>query len=155
MSGKLADEIKQTKPFGSLAEEALLNVHRTASKLAMSFGVALKPYGLTETQYNVLRILRGAGQDGISCQEIGARLITREPDLTRLLERMKRRGLIARVRSSQDRRVVVNRISPQGLELLSILDAEARRIPKQALGHLSDKELLQLIDLLEKARERE
>ena len=153
MSGRLADEIKQTKPFGSLAEEAVLNIHRTASVLALSFSVTLKRYGLTETQYNILRILRGAGRDGLACQEIGARMITREPDLTRLLERLKKRGLVARVRSSQDRRIVVNRISPQGIQILSLLDPDARRLPKEVLGHLSDKELLQLIDLLEKARE--
>lgn len=152
MSGRLADEIRQTKPFGSLAEEALLNVHRTASLLALAFAEALKPYGLTETQYNILRILRGAGKAGLSCQEIGARMIAREPDITRLLDRLERRKLIDRARSAKDRRVVVSRITDEGLKTLSLLDPAARNLPKKILGRLGDRELRELIALLEKAR---
>src|SRR4029450_1406092 len=87
MTGKLAKEIRQTKPFGSPAEEAILNLHRTASVLAQLFAETLKPHGLTEVQYNALRILRGAGRAGLSCQEIADRMITHDPDITRLGDR--------------------------------------------------------------------
>ncbi len=153
MSGRLADEIKQTKPFGSLAEEAVLNIHRTASLMALLIAETLKPYGITETQYNILRILRGAGKDGLSCQEIGARMITREPDLTRLFDRLEGRKLISRGRSPEDRRVVLSRIAEEGLKLLSTIDPVARHLPRKILGHLSEAQLRTLIDLLEKARD--
>ncbi|MBI3856209.1 MAG: MarR family transcriptional regulator [Planctomycetes bacterium] len=152
MSGKLAREIKQTKPFGSAAEEAILNVQRTAALLGQAMAEALKPYGLSETQYNALRILRGAGPKGLACQEIGERMITRDPDITRLLDRLGGRELIERARSEEDRRVVVVRITAAGLKLLSSLDAAARELPKQALGHLGERRLRLLIDLLERAR---
>jgi DNA-binding MarR family transcriptional regulator len=154
MSGKLAKEIKQTKPFSSAAEEAILNIHRTASVLAALFADTLKPFGLTEIQYNALRILRGAGKEGLSCQEIADRMITRDPDITRLVDRLATRGLVERARSEEDRRVVVTRITPSGLKmlLLSLLDEAARHLPKSALGHLGEKKLNALIDLLEEAR---
>jgi DNA-binding MarR family transcriptional regulator len=152
MTGRLSQEIKQTKPFGSLAEEAVLNIHRTASLMAMLFAETLKPFGITETQYNILRILRGAGREGLSCQEIGARMVTREPDLTRLFDRLEKRKLISRARSPEDRRVVLSKITDHGLELLTDLDPAARKLPKQILGHLSDAELRTFIDLLERAR---
>lgn len=152
MTGRLSQEIKQSKPFGSLAEEAVLNIHRTASLMAMLFAETLKPFGITETQYNILRILRGAGTEGLSCQEIGARMVTREPDLTRLFDRLEKRKLISRARSPEDRRVVLSTITDQGLKLLADLDPSARKLPKQILGHLSDAELRTFIDLLERAR---
>src|SRR5438552_16243281 len=126
MSGKLAREIKQTKPFSSAEEEAILNIQRTASLLAQAFAETLKPHGLSETQYNALRILRGAGAAGLACQEIAERMIARDPDITRLLDRLEARKLIGRARSKADRRVVVTRITPEGLRLLSALDGEAR-----------------------------
>jgi DNA-binding MarR family transcriptional regulator len=153
MSGRLANEIKQTKPFDSAAEEAVLNIHRTASQVALLVAETLKPYGITETQYNILRILRGAGKDGLSCQEIGARMITREPDLTRLFDRLEKRRLLSRARSAEDRRVVLSRITDQGLQLLADLDPATRNLPKKILGHLSEAQLRTLIDLLEKARD--
>jgi DNA-binding MarR family transcriptional regulator len=153
MTRRLADEIKQSKPFGSVAEEAILNIHRTASLLTLLFAETLKPHGITETQYNILRILRGAGKDGLSCQEIGARMITREPDLTRLFDRLEQRKLISRARSAEDRRVVLSRITEQGLKVLSDLDPAARALPRRILGHLTDAQLRTLVDLLEKARD--
>src|SRR5205823_14395790 len=110
MSGKLAKEIKQTKPFSSAAEEAILNIQRTASVLGQQFAEALKPHGLSETQYNALRILRGAGSHGLACQAIAERMINRDPDITRLLDRLEARNLIQRARSTQARRVLVTRI---------------------------------------------
>ena len=152
MSGKLAKEIRQTKPFSSAAEEAILNIHRTASVLASLFADTLKPYGLTEIQYNALRILRGAGKAGLSCQEIAERMITRDPDITRLVDRLATRSLVERARSEEDRRVVVTRITAEGLKMLALLDEAARHLPRQALGHLGEKKLKALIDLLEEAR---
>src|SRR5262245_60916712 len=100
MSGRLAAEIKQTKPFASLEAEAILNLHRTASILMQVEAEALKPHGLSLTQYNALRILRGAGSAGLACQEIAERMIARDPDITRLLDRLEKRKLIARARSA-------------------------------------------------------
>lgn len=152
MTGKLAKEIKQTKPFSSPAEEAILNIHRTAAVMAQLFAETLKPHGLTEVQYNALRILRGAGKAGLSCQEIAERMITRDPDVTRLIDRLATRSLVERSRSEQDRRVVVTRITAAGLKMMSAIDQEARTLPQQALGHLGEKKLETLIDLLEEAR---
>jgi len=152
MSGRLAAEIQQTKPFGSLEEEAILNLHRTASILEQAESEALKPHGLSLTQYNALRILRGAGPKGLACQELAGRMITRDPDVTRLLDRLEARKLIERARSNEDRRVVVTRISGAGLKLLATLDAVMRGLPKKVLGHLGEKRLRSLIDLLEEAR---
>ena len=152
MSGKLAGQIKQTKPFGSLEEEALLNLMRTASVLEGVETDALKPYELSTPQYNILRILRGAGPQGLSCQEIAGRMISRDPDVTRLVDRLDARGLIQRARSSEDRRVVITKISEAGLKLLADLDAGLRELPKKILGHLGEKRLRLLIGLLERAR---
>jgi DNA-binding MarR family transcriptional regulator len=153
MSGKLAKEIRQTKAFSSAAEEAILNIQRTASVLSQVFAETLKPHGLSETQYNALRILRGAGAAGLACQEIAERMITRDPDITRLLDRLEARKLVERARSENDRRVVVTRISAEGLKVLAALDEEAKDMPKKVLGHLGEKRLRLLIGLLERARQ--
>lgn len=152
MSGKLAREIRQTKPFASLEGEALLNVQRTASVLEQAVAEFLKPYDLSPTQYNALRILRGAGPKGLACQEIAGRMIARDPDITRLLDRLEARRLIERARSREDRRVVVTRIGAAGLDLLSSTEAGVRALPRKLLGHLGGKNLETLIDLLERAR---
>jgi DNA-binding MarR family transcriptional regulator len=152
MSGRLAAEIKQTKPFGSLEEEAILNLHRTSSILLQVESEALKPHGLSLTQYNALRILRGAGPKGLACQEIAERMITRDPDVTRLLDRLEGRKLVGRARSSEDRRVVVTRITDAGLKLLASLDGQLRDMPRKILGHLGEKQLQSLVELLEEAR---
>jgi DNA-binding MarR family transcriptional regulator len=153
MSGKLAKEIRQTKPFSSAAEEAILNIQRTASVLAQAFAETLKPHGLSETQYNALRILRGAGPKGLCCQEIAERMINRDPDITRLVDRLETRKLVERARSDEDRRVVVTKITGEGLKVLAAIDAEAKDMPKQVIGHLGEKRLRILIGLLERARE--
>ena len=121
--------------------------------LALAASVTLKPHGLSETQYNVLWILRGAGTEGLACQEIAARMLTHDPDITRLLDRLERRGLIGRARSAEDRRVVLSRITAEGLKMLSLLDPAVRNVPKKILGHLGDRQLRELISLLEKARQ--
>src|SRR5690348_11446657 len=122
MSPSLRSEIKQTKPFASLEEEAQLNLERTAAVLGHAFAESLKPYGVTPTQYNVLRILRGAGAEGLCRNEVRDRLISQVPDVTRLLDRLEDSGLIERERSTTDRRQVATRITAAGLELLQALD---------------------------------
>ena len=148
----LRDEIKQKRPFKSLEEEVALNLHRTANALAQGFTPLLKAADLTGAQYNVLRILRGAGKEGLACGEISARMITRDPDITRLLDRLEKRRLIARERHSADRRVVITRVTREGLALLAGLDEPVASAHGRLLGHLGQRKLRQLADLLESAR---
>lgn len=154
MAGKLQKEIRQSKPFASLEEESYLSLLRTADALERREAELLKAWQLTPTQYNALRILRGAGEGGATCGEIGQRMLTKDPDVTRLIDRLETRGLIARARSKTDRRVVLTRITPAGLDLLAELDEPSRARPKALLGHLSRTELRELIRLLDLARER-
>jgi DNA-binding MarR family transcriptional regulator len=147
-------EIRQAKPFSTLEEEALLSLQRTADLLHGRLSDMLKPHGLSPTQYNALRILRGAGDGGRSCSEIAERMINRDPDITRLLDRLERRGLVARRREGQDRRVIITRITPTGLELLHGLDRPIEEFNRKLLGHLGEPHLRSLIKLLQAARER-
>lgn len=148
----LKTEIAQTTPFSSAEEEAVLNVMRTSDCLQRAFQKSIRGFGLTSTQYNVLRILRGAQPDGLPCAAIGARMIAMEPDITRLLGRLKRLKLIRQHRDRHDRRVVWTRISDAGMEMLSAMDPLVRRMPVELLGHLSGAELAELTRLLELAR---
>ena len=152
MTSRLQDEIKQTRPFRSVHEEAALNIARTAAVLNHAFSEALKPYGITATQYNVLRILRGAGSSGLCRNEVRDRLIAQVPDVTRLLDRMEDAGLIERERDTADRRLVTTRISDEGLRLLKSLDAPESALQRKQLGHLSKDQLDALIELLSLAR---
>src|SRR5271154_5622202 len=106
MPGHILAELKQSRPFPSLAAEAAVNIVRTADSLLRGLAAALKPHRISPGQYNVLRILRGAGRSGLPCGEIAARMITRDPDMTRLLDRLESGALIARARDTRDRRVV-------------------------------------------------
>ncbi len=152
MSGRLRDEIKQSKPFPSTETEVFLNLARTADHTMRAIAEVLKPAELSPTQYNVLRILQGAGKDGLACSEIGSRLVTRDPDITRLLDRMEQRGLVQRERSAADRRVVMAKITRGGAELLAKLDRPVLETSKQQLAHMSEKQMRELIDLLELVR---
>jgi DNA-binding MarR family transcriptional regulator len=152
VSGVLAKEIKQTKPFDSLEAEAFLNLGRTWEYLQGRVADFLKQYQLTPTQYNMLRILRGAGSNGLSCSEACARMITLESDITRLLDRMEVRGLIARERSKEDRRVVVTTITDEGLTILQEIDDPLRRLLRRDVGHLGPRRLADLIETLEDLR---
>src|SRR2546428_12662687 len=147
-------EIKQAKPLSSLEEEALLSLQRTADQLQWRVSELLKPYGISPTQYNALRILRGAREQGRSCSEIAERMINRDPDITRLIDRLERRGLVQRAREVQDRRVVIARITPAGLQLLKGLDRPVEQLTRKILGHLGNQRLTTLIKLLEMAREQ-
>jgi DNA-binding MarR family transcriptional regulator len=149
----LKTEIAQSSPFSSVEEEAILNLMRTSDFLERAFQQKMRGWGLTSTQYNVLRILRGARPEGLTCAAIGARMITAEPDITRLLARLKRLKLIRRRRDPRDRRVVWTQISDAGLNLLRSMDPAIRRIPVELLGHMKAADLSEMIRLLELARQ--
>ena len=153
MAGKLAAEIQQTKPFALLEEEAVLNIVRTAEVLGQATTSFLREYELSPTQYNVLRILRGAEPAGATCTQIGERMINHDPDITRLLDRLESRGLAARERSKEDRRVVFTRITRQGLDLVAGIDRPVRAFLKARLGQLDQQDLTALIGQLEQIRE--
>jgi DNA-binding MarR family transcriptional regulator len=140
-------------PQAALEAEVFVSLLRTADALARGAEALIKPYGLSGTQYNILRILRGAGEKGLACSEVGGRLISRDPDMTRLLDRMESRGLIARARETDDRRVVKTRITPEGLRLLADLDEPVRELHRRQLRHLPEKQLRLLSTLLDRARE--
>ncbi|HKG92940.1 MAG TPA: MarR family transcriptional regulator [Gemmatimonadaceae bacterium] len=154
MPTRLQDEIKQTKPFSSLEEEAALSIERTAAVVGHRIAEMLRPYNVTATQYNVLRILRGAGERGLCRHEVRDRLIAQVPDVTRLLDRMEDAGLVERERDETDRRLVNTRITRAGLRLLDELDAPITEFQRRELGHLSREKLRTLIDLLAEARNR-
>lgn len=135
-----------------LEGRVFVSVLRTADAFARGAEDLLKPYNLSGTQYNILRILRGAGTEGLACREVGGKLISRDPDITRLLDRMESRGLIARAREAKDRRVVKTRITPAGLQLLEELDKPVQELHRRQLRHLPAKELRQLLLLLDRAR---
>lgn len=148
----LQEEIKQKKPFESLAQEVVLNVMRTAATFRKGVSEALKPFDLTAPQYNILRILRGAPEDGLPCSEVGDRLISQDPDVTRLLDRLEKRGLVTRGRTLTDRRVVNARITKAGQDLVDQLDSPINSVHEAQLGHMKKKRLRELVDLLERAR---
>lgn len=152
MSGKLAQEIKQTKPFASIEEEAALNLARTAESLQAQFADFLKPFELTPTQYNMLRILRGAGSEGVTCSQATERMLTSDPDITRLLDRMQARKLIRRERSTSDRRVVITHITAVGLALANEIDRPILEFHKRTMGRVGKQKLQELIDTLETLR---
>ena len=140
------------RPFKSVEEEAVLSIARTAAVIEHAGAEGLKPFNLTITQYNVLRILRGAGSEGLCRNEVGERLVTKVPDVTRLLDRMESAGLITRERGADDRRFVATRITEKGLTLLEKIDRELPAIHARQLGHVGQTRLRELISLLEDVR---
>ena len=155
MAGHLQDEIKQTKPFDRPGDEALLSIMRTASVLEHAFNELLRPFGLTTTQYNVLRILQGAGAAGLCGREIGERLVSRVPDVSRLIDRMEEAELVTKERDSADRRHVTVRITPKGRRLIAtatpaLLEAEGGRMDR--LSARSVKALIEALELIREAR---
>jgi DNA-binding MarR family transcriptional regulator len=147
-------ETKKSRPFPSLEAEGFLSALRTADVLQGSAAEFLKPYGLSPTQYNALRILRGAGAQGLACSEVAERMINRDPDITRLLDRLQRRGLVRRSRERKDRRVVRAFITARGFELLQNLDRPVNELQRRLLGHLGQRRLRILIRLLETVRSK-
>ena len=146
-------ELQQNKPFSTLEEEAAVSLARTASLFDWRMAEMLKPHGISPTQYNALRILRGAGKQGRTCSEIGERMINRDPDITRLLDRLERHGLVERSRDKKDRRVITARIATAGLNLLNSLDRPVEALLKKLLGHMSKTDVQELVRLLAIARE--
>jgi DNA-binding MarR family transcriptional regulator len=143
----------KVRRVGSPEEAAFLDLVRTADVLSRGAVGVLKAEDLSPTQYNVLRILRGA-PEGLPCGEIASRLITRDPDVTRLLDRMEKRGLISRARDNRDRRMVLTRISAEGLKLVNRLDEPVLQMHRKLLGHLGKERLRALGELLAAAREK-
>ena len=153
MSPSLQQDLRQTKPFSSLQQEAYLSVVRTSSTLMDRVEDLLKPYGISATQYNVLRILRGAGQGGLCRNELRDRMLTRMPDMTRLLDRMEDAGLVKRSREQDDRRMVLTQITARGRELLGELERPLTLLHREQLSQVTDDQLRTLIDLLTLVRE--
>ena len=148
---ELQHEVKKRHPFEVPEQEVALNVARTADHLASEFSRLFKDYGISGAQYNVLRILRGAGTE-LPCLEISGRMISHLPDITRLVDRLERAGLVARCRTEEDRRLVLVRITEAGLKLLAELDEPVVARHRRQLGHLSAEEMAELNRLLVKAR---
>jgi len=153
MPSRLADEIQQRVPFAGPEVEAYLNLQRTADRLRRETVELLKPFGLSPTGYNILRILRGAGAEGLPCSEVSGRLVAHDPDVTRLADRLAEAGLIVRERRPRDRRVVILRITPDGLALLASLDPQTVTLHRRQLSHLGETGLDSLIRLCEQVRQ--
>jgi len=149
----LQAETKTRKPFDSLEAEASLNILRTSVELFTPLNALFRKSGVTQPQYNILRILRGAGEAGIPCQEIGSRMITRMPDITRLVDKLETSGLARRDRTSPDRRVVLVSITDKGEKLLQRLDAPVNAMHKKVLGHMTREDLQAINRLMVKARQ--
>jgi DNA-binding MarR family transcriptional regulator len=150
---KAAAQLTRKKP-ACLEETAFLELARTTDMLSRRVSVVLKAEDLSSNQYNILRILRGA-PEGLPCGEIGNRMITRDPDITRLLDRLEKRALISRCRETRDRRTVMAKITPDGLKLLARMDEPVRAIHRSQLGHLGRARLVALTELLKLARPAE
>jgi DNA-binding MarR family transcriptional regulator len=150
--GKLQAEIKKRKPFESLEVEATLNLLRTSDQIQIRFARLFRAHGLTPSQYNILRILRGEGKP-LPSLEIAARMIAVVPAITGLIDRLEKLGFVTRRRCESDRRIVFVAITAPALELLSRLDEPLMSLHRKLLGHLSRHELKELVRLLEKARE--
>ena len=137
-----------SRPAPQLEAVVFISIQKAADALGLEAEQLLKPHGLTGTQYNVLRILRGAEPSGLACSGIGERMISHDPDMTRLLDRMEKRGLITRARQSDDRRVVKTRITAAGLSLLKSLDQPVRELHKRQFAHVPAARLNTLAQLL-------
>ena len=144
-------ETTKGRPLPSPEEAAFLELVRTTDMLSRGLVGIIKAADLSPTQYNVLRILRGS-PDGLACGEIASRMITRDPDVTRLLDRLEKRGLISRWRAAEDRRTVRARISPEGLKLLARLDGPMAEAHHRQMGHMGRARLRTLTGLLRAVR---
>jgi DNA-binding MarR family transcriptional regulator len=143
-----------SRPAVSLENRAFVALLQAADTLGQQAEQLLKAAGVTGAQYNVLRILRGGEPEGLPCRAIGDRMISHDPDMTRLLDRLEKRGLITRERQTDDRRVVKTRITPQALSLLKTLDPPVRELHKRQFRHMPARRLKMLTHLLEEVRVR-
>jgi DNA-binding MarR family transcriptional regulator len=135
-----------------LEEEVSLAIVRKADALMQLFTDLLKQYGLSPTQYNVLRILRGAGKDGASCKDISSKLIARDPDVTRLMDRLEKRGVVTRDRATEDRRVVTHVLTAEGQALVNELDEPVQKIHRTVMRGVKRENLETLLSILEEIR---
>lgn len=149
----LQRQLRKRNPFSSPAQEAHLNLARTHEFLAGHFARFFKHHSLSATQYNILRILRGQGGEGVPCQEIGDQMVTLVPDVTRLVDRLVEAGLVERRRTPRDRRIVLVALTAAGQQLLDELERPVLDLHERTLGHLSATELAVLSQLLAKARQ--
>jgi DNA-binding MarR family transcriptional regulator len=147
----LQDEIKKRNPFDSAEQEVALNLARTADYIQGDFARLFKEHGISPPQYNVLRVLRGAATE-LPCLEIGSRMISHLPDITRLVDRLEAAGLVGRCRTQEDRRLVLVKVTEKGLKLLAELDGPVLELHRRQLGHLTPEELAEFNRLLVKAR---
>jgi len=155
MAKSLLEEIRQTKPFEHPADEAALSILRTATVLERGSNEVLRPFGITHTQYNVLRILRGAGARGLCGREVGERLISSVPDVSRLLDRMEEMELLKKERDSGDRRHVTARITPKGRRLLERATPDLEAYGRGRFEGLSDRAIEALTGALAAIRAAE
>src|ERR1041385_1790082 len=153
MPSTLREEIKQNKPFHSIEQEALLSVVLTSARLMDKFELFLRPYNITSTQYNVLRILRGSEPEGLCRNDLRDRMLTRMPDVTRLLDRMQEAGLVTRERGDSDKRMVTTRVTKKGLKLLATLAPIVRDRHREYFRGVTPDQLKVLIGLLEGVRD--
>ncbi|MCX6612980.1 MAG: MarR family transcriptional regulator [Acidobacteria bacterium] len=144
--------MSQTKPFSCREEDVFLNLARSYEYLLQGLGELFKAQNISTTQYNILRILRGAGEAGLNCTEAAQRMISHDPDITRLLDRLEARNLIERSRSATDRRVVMVKITQAGLDLLQQLDQPLLDLHAAQMERLNPEQLEELIGLLELLR---
>ncbi len=152
-ASRILAEIKQTKPFASLEQESIVAFMKTADHLGRLQGAAFEAHDLTGQQFNVLRILRGAGTDGLPTLTVADRLIEHTPGITRLIDRLVGKGLVRRERPDQDRRQVYCFITKAGQEVLLKLDPEVEKIAKRLLKNLSKSEMQSLLAVMEKIRD--
>ncbi len=152
MASRLQRELKQNRPFSTPTQEVAVGLMRTADMVRRSLAAVVDPFGITVQQYNVLRILRGAGERGLPTLEIAERMIEQTPGITRLIDRLEAKKLVMRERCATDRRQVFCCITKEGLALVDRLDAPIREAEQDALRELSEHQLGQLMSLLDKAR---
>lgn len=153
VSTSILEEIKQTRPFKSKSQEAYVTLMRTADDSKRFVSSVLEPEGITLQQYNVLRILRGAGSDGLPTLSVADRMIERTPGVTRLIDRMERKGWVSRQRCTEDRRRVWCRITDDGLALLARLDEPIDEIDNILVGALDPEELEEFIEYMNRIRD--
>lgn len=153
-ASRLQEELRQIRPFRSRTQEAFLSILRTGDLAKNRFSDLFAAHEVTFQQYNVLRILRGAGPQGLPTLEIGERMIERTPGVTRILDRLEGKGWVSRERCSEDRRKVWCRITPAGLELLDVLDKPVDEGDAVIFSEMSESDLDELIRILDALRER-